>query len=87
MKSIKFAVFAKPKSKREGVFLENGLVVCKINAAPTEGKANARLVELLAQALGVGRTKIVLLQGHTSKHKMVEIFTEMSEAEVLERLK
>lgn len=45
----------------------------RIAAAPVEGQANARLVGFLAQQFGVAKAKVVLLQGHKGKIKVVRI--------------
>ena len=44
-----------------------------VTAAPEKGKANEAVVELLAQALGVARTRISVVSGQTSSQKLVEI--------------
>ena len=37
------------------------------------GKANAELCEFLAQRLSVGKTRVTLLHGHTSRIKVVRV--------------
>jgi uncharacterized protein (TIGR00251 family) len=45
----------------------------RVAAVPEDGKANAALVALLAKALGVARSGVSILSGHTSRIKHVEI--------------
>jgi uncharacterized protein (TIGR00251 family) len=55
-------------------------------AAPAEdGRANAAVVRLLAQALGVPRTQVTLVSGHATRDKIVEL-AETDPAEIDQRL-
>jgi uncharacterized protein len=45
----------------------------RIRAAPERGRANQALVEFVAEALGVGRDRVRIVGGHTSRRKLVEI--------------
>lgn len=53
----------------------------RVTAAPERGKANAAVLEVLAEALGLRRRAIRIVSGHTSARKIVEI-AGMTEAEV-----
>jgi uncharacterized protein YggU (UPF0235/DUF167 family) len=52
-------------------------------AAPAEGgRANAAVVRLLAETIGVPRTRIALVSGHGARDKVVELDgVELAEAE------
>jgi uncharacterized protein (TIGR00251 family) len=45
----------------------------RIAAPPREGKANAALIAFLADTLGVSRSRVSLVRGNASRHKVVEI--------------
>ena len=45
----------------------------RVAATPERGRANRALVELLADALGVGRERIAVVAGQTSRRKQVEV--------------
>lgn len=45
----------------------------KVSQPPEDGKANAALIELLAEYLGTKKGKIKIIQGPTSRNKIVEI--------------
>lgn len=45
----------------------------QVKAAPVDGAANAALIELLAQVLGVPRRAVRIVHGESSRNKVVEI--------------
>ncbi len=65
-------VRAQPKSSRSGVegVLGDAIKV-RIKAAPVDGKANRELVEIIADALGVAKSRVTLKSGESSKTKRV----------------
>ena len=69
---IAFAVRAAPGASRERVVGVHGEALKVAVAAPPEkGKANARLLAVLAQALGVPPRDLELLSGAGSRDKRV----------------
>lgn len=59
--------------KNEIVGMHGDAVKIKIKAPPVEGKANEALIEFLSETLGVARSKIEIVRGHTSRQKLVSI--------------
>jgi uncharacterized protein YggU (UPF0235/DUF167 family) len=57
-----------------------------VRAAPIEGKANAALEALVAKALGVGKGRVSIARGDTSRVKTLEI-EGMTDEEVRALLK
>ena len=45
----------------------------RVRARPVEGEANEALIKLLAKALGLAKSSVVLLRGGQSRTKMVEV--------------
>ncbi len=63
-------VRAQPGARRPGVQGEqNGALKVAVSAPPEDGRANAALVETLRRALGLKRSQVELLAGHTSRDK------------------
>ena len=49
------------------------LLKISVTAAPERGKANDAVEQLLAEALGLPRSAVTVVAGHTSKLKRVQI--------------
>ena len=63
-------VRAQPGARHNGVQGEqNGALKIAVTAPPEDGRANAALVEVLRDVLGVKRSQIELLSGQTSREK------------------
>lgn len=76
-----------PRARRTEVaeILEDGTLRIRVTAPPVEGKANAALIEFLAHALGIRKSRIEIVAGEKGLDKIVSI-TELSAAEVQRRL-
>ena len=70
-------------SEIQGV--RNGTVYIRVAAPPREGRANRALLELMATRLGVRKSDLVIVRGHTSRDKVVAI-QGITPAEVSRRL-
>ena len=66
-------VQVKAGKRREKAELKNGQWVVSINAPATEGRANARLIEYLSEALNISKSSIEITKGHTAPYKTLEI--------------
>lgn len=81
----RLVVSVKPKAKQEGLEVgPDGGVLVRVAAPPVDGKANARLVEVLAAALGLPRSGVRLVRGETARHKELEL--DLAAADARERL-
>jgi len=75
-----------PNAKIDKVVGEHGSAIkIKLRAPAVERKANAALINLLAERLKVPKLKIVLLRGHKLRDKLVCI-EGLSEEELRRRL-
>ena len=71
---MKITVQVKPNSKKESVEqLPDGSYLVRVNVPPTEGRANERTQELLAEFLGRPKTSVQLVSGQKSKKKVFEV--------------
>ena len=70
---VALSVQATPRAARSefaGLYGEESLRV-RLRAPPVDGKANAALVTFLAEAFGLPKRDVVLMQGATGRHKRV----------------
>jgi uncharacterized protein (TIGR00251 family) len=69
----KIWVTVKPLAKHENVaFHTDGELLASVNAPANEGKANSRLIELLAEYFHTAKSKIRILRGQRSRRKLIE---------------
>ena len=69
----RLALRVTPGARTEAVELRDGQLLIKVRIAPEAGKANDRVLELLAQALGIATSRLHLLRGATGRDKLVQI--------------
>jgi uncharacterized protein len=70
----RFPVRVQPRASRsEIVGLHGEALKVRLAAPPVDGAANAALVELLADALGVSRYAVRIVAGEASRGKVVEV--------------
>ncbi len=76
-----------PKASRNAIsgFMGEALKV-SVTAAPERGKANQAVEELLAEALGLPRSAVQVVAGHTAKAKRVQV-TGVSDAVLRQQLR
>ena len=71
---VLIAVRVVPRADRAGLAgIRDNAVLVRLNAAPAEGAANAELIEVLADALGVARRAVSITSGERSRRKTVLI--------------
>ena len=71
--SVIVALKVRPGSRLESLRLENNMIVVHVKAPATDGKANDALVRYLADRLKVAKSQVVIVSGHTSRFKRIEI--------------
>jgi uncharacterized protein len=72
--SLTVAVRVHPGASREAVaLLPDGSLDVRLRARAVEGQANARLVELLAERLGVRRREVEIASGLRSRQKVIRL--------------
>jgi len=61
------------------------LIRLRVRAAPAEGEANSAVIATLAKALGLPKSRLELVAGHTARLKVVSI-DGLDEVDALARL-
>jgi len=72
---VKAEITIKPGSTK-GPLIEvqtDGSLVVYVRQIASDGQANEALIKLLAKHFDVPKTRIQILHGHTSRHKLIEI--------------
>ena len=65
-------VRAQPRSSKAGVDgLLGDAVKVRVKCAPVDGKANKELIETLADAFGLPKSRVAFKSGETSKQKRI----------------
>lgn len=67
------AVRVTPKASRNAVVEAEGAIRVYVTVAPEGGKANAAVAKLLARALGLAKSRLVLVRGDTARDKLFRI--------------
>ncbi len=76
---VRLRVRLTPKASRDALGRlerladDNEVLIVHVRALPAEGAANAALARLLAGVLGVARTRVEVVAGHTSRVKTVRV--------------
>lgn len=56
----------------------------RVAAAPADGAANDEVIKLLAKALGLPKSQLAIVSGHTARLKRIEL--PLTEAEIRVRI-
>lgn len=71
---VRFAVHVQPRASRsEVVGMHGDALKVRLQAPPVDGAANAALVDLLAELLGIPRRAVRIVAGASSRSKTVEV--------------
>jgi uncharacterized protein YggU (UPF0235/DUF167 family) len=68
-----FALRVTPRARREEIARDGAGFRAAVFAPPEDGKANAAVQALLAHALGVAKSRLVLVRGATSREKVFRL--------------
>lgn len=72
--SLKIAVSVKPNAKKaEVIKLSASEYRIAVRAPAQDGQANQAVIELFADYLGVTKSAVKIIRGHSSRHKLLEI--------------
>jgi uncharacterized protein (TIGR00251 family) len=71
---MKITVLVKPNARKDEVSVrEDGVYVVRVSVPPVEGRANERLIEVLAEHFKKPKRSVEILVGARGKNKIVEI--------------
>ena len=71
---LTFALHVRPGGRRDAIEGDHdGALAVRVAAPPTDGRANDAVRRLLAAELGVPRSAVEIVGGHTSRRKRVHV--------------
>jgi uncharacterized protein len=71
---VRIAVRVATRAARAGIAdMRDGDLLVRLNAPPVEGAANAELIEVIANALGVSKRSVSIAAGEQSRRKIVHV--------------
>lgn len=62
-----------PKAKKERIEEENNIFKVYVNEPALEGRANKKVIEVLAEYLGVKKYQLNIIQGQKQRDKIIEV--------------
>ena len=72
--SATLSVRIQPRSSKNDVtVMEDGSLKIRLTAPPVDGAANEALIKFLASELGIAKSQIEIVSGHTAKNKIIRI--------------
>jgi uncharacterized protein YggU (UPF0235/DUF167 family) len=84
--SARITVRATPRSGRDSIEAgAGGVCLVRVSASADEGKANAAVCRVIADALGVPKSAVTVVRGHSARTKQIEI-EGLTADEVAQRL-
>ncbi len=63
----------------------DGVLQVRVAAPPVQGKANRELIVSLSRALGVSKSSLSIVKGHTSRNKIIAV-EGLSREDIIRRL-
>ena len=71
---LRLRLYVQPKASQDKIIgIHGNALKVSITAAPTDGKANAHLIAYIAKLCKIAKSQICVAQGHSSRHKIIEI--------------
>jgi uncharacterized protein (TIGR00251 family) len=77
---MRMSVRVIPRSSKNSITWEEGVLKVRLTAPPVDGAANEALIALLAHRLGLPKRDIYIVQGATGRQKTIEIIGMTAEA-------
>lgn len=71
---MRISIRVKTNARRNEVTkLEDGKFLVRVTVPPVDGKANEKIIEVLAEYFGKPKRCVAILRGETSKEKIIEV--------------
>lgn len=71
-------MLVKAGSSKEEVVVDGGNITIFVRARAHDGEANTAIIKVLAKHFGVSKSRVEIIRGMKSRHKIVEIIIDES---------
>jgi hypothetical protein len=69
-RGVVFEVFLQPRAKKDEITgIHEGSLKVRVTSPPLQGRANQACIGLIARTLGLKRSEVEIISGHTSRRK------------------
>ncbi|MEZ0326449.1 MAG: DUF167 domain-containing protein [Fimbriimonas sp.] len=72
-KGCQITVRVTPRSSRNSVELDGEVVRIRVTAPPFDGQANAEVCKILAKALRIAPSYLMIVRGEASREKVIQV--------------
>ncbi len=70
---IVFSVYVQPKASRNELCgISGNELKLRLTSPPVEGSANRLCTEYLADLLGIAKSRVIIMRGEKSRHKVIK---------------
>jgi len=83
--TARLTITVKPHSSRNALEVAGGSLIVRVTAPPVEGKANEMCLSLIADWLGVPKSRLTIISGARQRQKIVGV-AGLSQAEINRKL-
>jgi uncharacterized protein YggU (UPF0235/DUF167 family) len=70
---LRLTVSAKPGRKTSSIEVRAGTIVVAVRERAIDGRANAAIIDAIAQWLGISRSNVVIVHGSAGRQKFVDV--------------
>ena len=68
-----YQVLVKPNSSKDEIFRDEEYLIVRVTDPPKEGKANKKVIKLVADFLDVSKSEVFIKSGLTSRKKIISV--------------
>ena len=70
----RISIYVRPRASKTAIAgMHDSCVKVRLAAPPVDGAANAALIEFVAERLGLAKSRVRIVSGHTSRRKVIEV--------------
>jgi hypothetical protein len=69
-RGVVFEVFLQPRAKKDEIAgIQEGSLKVRVTSPPLQGRANQACIDVIAYTLGLKKSAVEIISGHTSRRK------------------